>query len=127
MTQADDQGPPRAAEDRPLSRFPWAGYSGLLGCAFLIFSTGCALPPPPPRQALEISGTVSGIDVEDRFFYLESDGERPRVVYWDDMTRFSSGGREIAPSHAGRMLGESVAVLAVPMGGKMVANSCNEL
>ena len=123
MKQAVNDEPPCAAGRRPR-----LSIAALLVAAFAVVGlAGCALPPAPAKQPLEISGTVSNIDVDGRFFYLENEGQRARTVYWDDSTRFSSGGREFAPGDADRMLGESVAVLAVPMGGKMVANSCSEL
>ena len=126
VKQSDDQRPPRAAE-KGFYRL-WTGALCLLAGSVLAFSVGCALPPASARQAQEISGTVSNVDVDGRFFHLENEGQRPRTIYRDDSTRFfSSGGREFAPSKAERMLGESVAVLAVPMGGIMIANSCNEL
>ncbi len=100
---------------------PLALATLLLGAVHL---ASCALPQTPTPRPLEISGVLSGVDPGERSFSLASpDRDRHRAVFWDDSTRFVMEGVEVEPSKVGAVLGESVAVLAVPIGGRMVANT----
>ena len=103
---------------RALSTLRTGFLAVLTGCI-----VGCALPPASPSKAMEISGVLARVDVTGQFFNLENPGGRGgRLVYWDDSTTFLMQGQKVAPGKVSSVLGENIAVLAVPIGGKYVAN-----
>lgn len=115
-----------SASARLLSPVEWV-VRRVLAILCTGFLASCALPPAPPPAPMEISGVLRDIDLDGRFFRLENaDNQRVRTVYWDDSTTFSRRGHEFSSREARSMKGGTIAVLAVPMGDKMIANVVDE-